>query len=182
MIRYLTILIFFLPWVFLSCENDIKTVTNLTSVDTLPLESAKNVEVLYSDSAQIQIWMTSPELNRYEGSNPYTEFPKGVKVIFYDKNLREKSILTCLYARINEKTKIMEARNKVEIVSRQKQEKLNTERLIWDERKAKIYSNEFVKVTTRDKVLYGQGFESDQSFDNWVIKKPTGSFSVEDNQ
>lgn len=182
MYRNCTLLILLLPLFFLSCENDMKTVSNLTSVDTLPLESAKNVEVLYSDSAQVQIWMVSPEFDRYEGSDPYIDFPKGVKVIFYDKNLQEKSVLTCLHATIHERTKIMEARNKVEIVSRVKQEKLNTERLIWDERKEKIYSDEFVKVTTRDKILYGQGFESDQSFDNWVIKKPTGSFSVKDDQ
>lgn len=163
----------------LSCENDIKTVTNLTSVDTLPLESAHDVEVLYSDSAEIQIWLTSPQFNRYDGNEPYLEFPRGLKVIFYDKDLREKSQLTCLFARVYEKTKIMEARNKVEVISRQRDQKLNTERLIWDQRKARIYSDEFVKVTTQDKVLYGQGFESDQSFDNWVIRRPTGSFSID---
>lgn len=182
MFRTLIVLILLLPWIFLSCENDMTTVTNLTSVDTLPVESAKNVELLYSDSAEVQIWMVSPEFNRYDGNDPYMDFPKGVKVIFYDKNLKEKSMLTCLHARIYDRTKIMEARNKVEIVSRVKQEKLNTERLVWDERKGLIYSDEFVRVTTRDKVLYGQGFQSDQNFDNWVIKKPTGSFNVDKDQ
>jgi LPS export ABC transporter protein LptC len=169
--------VFFL--LLISCENDIKTVTNLTSADTLPLESARDVEVLYSDSAQVQIWMISPVFNRYDGNEPYIDFPRGLKVIFYDKDLKEKSILTCLYARMYERTKIMEARNKVEVISRIKDQKLNTERLIWDQRKARVYSDEFVKVTTQDKVLYGQGFESDQSFDNWVIRRPTGSFSID---
>ncbi|MCX6270984.1 MAG: LPS export ABC transporter periplasmic protein LptC, partial [Bacteroidetes bacterium] len=164
---------------FLSCENDIQKISRIMYADTLPVESAKDIEVLYSDSAEVMIWMISPRLDRYAGSEPYTDFPKGVKVVFYDKGLKEKSLLTCNSARIFERTKIMEGRGKVEIVNRQKLEKLNTEHLVWDERKRKIYSNEFVKITTRDRILYGQGFESDQSFDNWSITKPTGSFSID---
>ncbi|MEI6576245.1 MAG: LPS export ABC transporter periplasmic protein LptC [Bacteroidota bacterium] len=173
----------FLPTGFLllvslfSCENDLKTIEKLSAIDTLHLEKAKEIELLYSDSGNLAVKMTSPEYVRFGGKESILEFPKGMRVIFY-KEMKESSVLTAKYAVIHENTNLMEARNDVEITNLEKSEKLNTERLIWDQRKQKIYSNEFVKITTSDKVLFGQGFESDQNFDNWVIKKLSGSISI----
>ncbi len=59
-----------------------------------------------------------------------------------------------------------------------KNEKINTEVLVWDRRKAQIYSNEFVKITTEDKIILGEGFISDERFDNWKIIKPRGDIYI----
>ena len=126
--------------------------------------------------------MKSPIYKKYGGKEPYMEFPQGIKVIFYDPGMKVKSTMTAGYAVIRELTHRMEARNNVEVMSVAKQEKLNTEHLIWDERLMKIFSNQFVKITTGDKVLYGQGFESDQTFDHWEIKRPTGTFYMKQGQ
>ncbi len=53
-----------------SCENDIKVVNDFNVKDTLPVESAKNVEMIYSDSGKIQFKLTSPQLNRYKTEDP----------------------------------------------------------------------------------------------------------------
>jgi len=37
-----------------------------------------------------------------------------------------------------------------------------------------------VKITTADGVVFGEGFDSDENFDHWVIKKTSGSFYVEE--
>jgi LPS export ABC transporter protein LptC len=165
-----------------SCENDLKTIEKLGVQDTLHLESAKDIELIYSDSGRINIKMTSPAYIRYSGKESFLEFPKGIHVIFYGKDLKETSTLKAKYAIINENTSRMEARNNVEVSNIEKGESLNTEHLVWDERKQRIYSDEFVKITTKDKVLFGQGFESDQNFDNWVIKKLSGSISINPDQ
>ena len=183
--RSLLTYLFFLSLVTLlitSCENDIKVVNSLSSSDTLPVESAKNIEVIYSDSGETQIWLKSPLYNTYAGKDPYTEFPHGVEVIFYNPGKKVKSTMRANYAIIHDKTKIMEARYNVVVVGVEKNEKLNTEHLIWEQRTKRIYSKEFVKITTQDKVLFGQGFESDQSFENWNILRPTGSIFVKQDQ
>jgi LPS export ABC transporter protein LptC len=171
-------LLFFLS---VSCENDLKTIEKLSAQDTLHLESAKDIELIYSDSGRLAIRLTSPAYVRYKGKGTFLEFPQGIRVVFY-KELQESSTLTAKFALINEENNQMEARNNVEVINLDKGEKLNTERLIWDERKKRIYSNEFVKITTRDKVLFGKGFESDQNFDNWVIKKPSGNIAISPDQ
>jgi len=171
----------FMLSLLLSCEADLKTIEKLSAQDTLLLESAKDIELLYSDSGRLAIRLTSPAYVRYKGKGTFLEFPQGVKVVFY-KELKESSTLTSKFALINEESGLMEARNNVEVTNIERGERLNTERLIWDERKRRIYSNEFVKITTRDKVLFGKGFESDQNFDNWVIKKPTGNIAISPDQ
>ena len=65
------------------------------------------------------------------------------------------------------------------VVVNQQNQTINTELLIWDQKKAMIYSDKFVKITTEDEVLFGDGFESDETFDKWIILKPRGSFRVE---
>jgi hypothetical protein len=39
-----------------------------------------------------------------------------------------------------------------------------------------------VKITMADGVQYGQGFRSDESFNNWEIKKPTSYFDLEEEK
>jgi LPS export ABC transporter protein LptC len=165
-----------------SCTNDIETINNVVISDTLPVETAKDIEVIYSDSGNVQIWLKGPVYKRYTGKENTMVFPEGIEVIFYDPGMVVKSTLTAKYAIIYENKKLMEARNDVVVKSVEKSESLQTEKLSWDERSKRIFSNEFVRITTKDKVLFGQGFESDQQFNNWTIQRPTGSIAVNNDQ
>lgn len=71
----------------------------------------------------------------------------------------------------------MEARNDV-IVKNKKGETLNTEKLVWNEATGKFTSDVFVKITTASEVIMGQGFEANQDFTRYSIKKPKGSIIV----
>jgi len=170
---------FFLIFLYSSCENDIAKVNLITAVNKLPSESGKNVEVIYSDSARVKIKLTAPVLNRFEGNNPYSEFPKGLVVLFYDETLNVKSKLTANYAIRYERENRMEAKNDVVVINA-KGEKLNTEHLIWDEKKQIIYSKEFVKITTADEIIMGEGFEANQTFTKYKINKIKGTINLKD--
>jgi hypothetical protein len=60
-----------------------------------------------------------------------------------------------------------------------KQEKLETEELIWDEKIAKIRTDKFVKVSQPGEVIYGFGLEAEQDFSYWRILVPKGRIKVE---
>ena len=166
-----------------SCENDIKTVSQLTIIDSLPVETVRDIEVIQSDSGKITFKLTSPELNRYEGPDPYMEFPRGFKIIFFDSAMQIKSQLTGNYGVSYEKRKIMEAKNNVEVINYQRNEKLNTEHLIWDQKQKLIYSDVFVKVTSPDRTIFGEnGLEADERFDSWKLKKAKGEIIVDQDK
>lgn len=164
-----------------ACENDIEKVSLVTGKQKLPVETSTQLELLYSDSARVKVKVTTPLLNRFAGDKPYTELPKGVDIKFYDQNLQVTSTLTSKYAIRRDGEGIMEARNDVVVVN-EKGEKLNTEHLVWNERTQKITSDEFVKITTPDKIIFGKGFEANQNFTNYKIFKISGTITIDKNE
>jgi LPS export ABC transporter protein LptC len=174
-LKYISLL-FSVIWIT-SCENDIKVINTIGNKDYLPIESAKDVETIYSDSGYIRMIVKAPQLDRYEGEKPYVEMPKGILVYFYDTLNQVISKLTANYAINYEKDNLVEAKNNVVVVN-EKKEQLNTEHLVWDQKKAIIYSDKFVKINTGKEILWGEGLNSDDRFDKWKILKVKGSFTI----
>ncbi len=164
---------------FFSCSPDLETIETITRKDELPVEAAENLRILYSSHAKIQMIMEAPRMERYEGEEPYMELPEGFVMSFFDEFMNETSRITAKYAIQYEKDDLIDARNDVVVENMETREKLNTEQLIWDRKNEKIHSDKFVKVTSGEDVLYGQGFESDDRFTTWSIKEIWGTFSVD---
>lgn len=164
---------------FFSCSPDLETVETITRKDELPAEAAQNLRILYSSHGRIQMIMEAPEMERYEGDEPYMELPQGFIMSFFDEFMNETSRISAKYAIQYEKDDLIDARNDVVVENMETLEKLNTEQLIWDRKNEKIYSDKFVKVTSGEDVLYGEGFESDDRFTSWSIEDIWGSFSVD---
>jgi LPS export ABC transporter protein LptC len=101
-------------------------------------------------------------------------------VEFMQKPGQVTSTLRSNYAMQDKRKELYIARGKVEVNNILKAEKLETEELYWDRYKARIYTDKFVKITTPNRVITGQGLESDQSFTNYTIRKITGVFDLEE--
>jgi LPS export ABC transporter protein LptC len=164
-----------------SCENDIDTVNLIGTVNNAPIESGKDVELVYSDSAKVKVKIFAPQMDRYAGDNPRRELPKGVKVEFYDDYLRVKTKLTANYGIRYEKERKIEVKNDVVVVN-EKKEQLNTEYLVWDEATHKIYTDAFVRITTATEVIFGEGLEANEDFSSYTIKNIKGTITKEDLQ
>ena len=167
-----------------SCENNINVVNNITGINnqTQPVESSKDVEFLYSDSAQIHTKLNTPLVNHYMGKKPYYEMPEGMNVVFYDKFHKEQTKLTAKYGigyDTDNKMNVMEAKRNVVVVN-EKGDQLNTEHLTWNSITKKIYTDEFVKITTKDEVIWGDGLESNEDFSDYQIKHVKGEIDVKD--
>jgi len=156
-----------------------KTIREIGLRDTFPTEIMTDGEMLYSDSGRVQVLVKTPLIKRYDKEKQYMEMPIGVKVFFFDSALIANSWLIAKYAKSYDNDNKLEARKNV-IVVNDKGERLDTERLVWDTEKKIIYSDRFVKITTKDKILFGDGMEADERFDKWKILNPTGSIEIEE--
>lgn len=165
--------------VFSACENDMEKVKVISGKKAMPAETGKDVEILYSDSAKLKARLLATELNRFVQKPPYIEMPKGIKLYFYDSNQKVNSTLTAQYAKVLQfpDNNIMEARRKVVVVN-EKNEKLETEHLIWNQKEETIVSNAYVTITTKDEIIMGDGLESNQSFTKYKIKKMKGTINL----
>ena len=165
---------------FPSCENDLAEINRLFSEEDTQKEVAKEVTILYSDSAIVKVKVESPTLERYvEKIDPHEEFPDGLKVNFYDKYGKIDSWLTAREGSRYEKKGIMIVRDSVVWESHTK-ERLETEELIWDENSQKVYTNKFVVIRRPGEIIYGHGFEANQDFTFSRIKAIEGRLSAEE--
>lgn len=164
--------------VFASCsEESSKIKISTLNVDP-PSLTAEGFEMLVSDSSVIRFKLQTPEFIRHKNEKePYTEFPKGVKIEKYDANMNIVSSITCQYAKNFDSDDRWEAKNNV-IAVNFKGDTLKTEYLVWDDRKKKIYSDRFVKIIQKDQIYTGIGFESNQDFSVYHIKNLKGHMYV----
>lgn len=166
--------------IFSSCNQDMEIVNALTEMEKTPGVTARNSEVYYTENGIIKLKVIAPITKAYHfAEEPYTEFPEGITVFTFDDKKEVESNLTAKFAIYYEKKDLWMVRNNVVALNR-RGEILNTEELFWDQKKKTIYSNVMVKITTEDGVTYGQGFESDEKFNDWIVKRPTGEYNLDE--
>ncbi|MGZ3921072.1 MAG: LPS export ABC transporter periplasmic protein LptC [Bacteroidia bacterium] len=184
MIRSLTIvLVIIAGYFFASCTNDIKQVAALTRPKKAPSQVGDSVTLLYTDSAMLKIVLKANRMLMFDRdvSEPFTVMPKGFFVTMFDENEKISATLKGKFGVRFDQTKRMEARYKVEVVNT-KGEKLETERLVWDENTKRIYTDAFVKITTGKEVIMGKGLESNQDFSKYEIKEITGTIHLHNDE
>jgi LPS export ABC transporter protein LptC len=165
-------------FLFTSCENKIPEIKIYSKEIEPPRITAEGFEMLFSDSSVIRFKLQTPELVSHDNEKePYTEFPKGVKIEKYDANMKIISSITAQYAKNFVKDDRWEAKNNVVAVNLNG-DTLKTEYLVWDTKKEKIYSDQFVKIIRKDQIITGVGFESNQDFTAYHIKNPSGHVYV----
>lgn len=163
----------------IACENDLAEVKKYVSKDQVAVETAKEIEMLYSDSAIVKVRVKSPTLLRHlDNNNPRQEFPDGISVEFLSPNHRTTSRMTANYAIRYEKEDKVVMRDSVVWLS-EKNEQLETEELIWEETKDKVYTKKFVVIRRAEEIIYGHGFESNKEFTEWRINAIQGRKKVD---
>jgi len=169
--------------VFVSCKNDMDKVNEITKSIIVPNLSMLDADIQYTDSGRIKLKVQAPELNKYDlDKEPYTEFPLGIKVVFFKSDGSIESQITANYAIYYQEKELWEARGNV-IAINEKKEELNTEQLFWMQNEGKIYSEQFTKINTPDGTFIGDnGFESNQEFSRWRLKRSKGSVNVKENE
>lgn len=148
-----------------------------------PSQVGDSVTMLYTDSAKLKIMLKANRMLIFNKNvkEPLTILPKGVFVTFFDEDEKVSATLRANYGIRYDYTKRMEAKYAVEVVN-VKGEKLETEKLVWDERTKRIYTNAFVKITSGSQVIMGNGMESNQDFTQYEIKKVTGQIQLKNEE
>lgn len=163
-----------------SCETDIERIKSFSEDALMPSQRMVNAEIVYTDSARLQLRLKAPEINHYtREAEQSSEFPEGVFAEFFDRDGNVESSLSAKYAIHYTDKGLWEAREAVEVINREG-EVLNTEQLFWDENQKIIYSNSFVKITRPNEIIMGEGFDADETFTRWKIKKIQGTIYIGD--
>jgi LPS export ABC transporter protein LptC len=175
LIKYGTLLLV-AAWL-ISCERKMEVIKK-SDILSLPTLTVKDDTTIYTDSSKLQLIMYSPLIERYPNIKPpYAEFRKGIKVLFYNGHPNPVGSFTSKYAKFLEDKRLWELKDSVVAVN-EKNEKLETELLYWDQDKELIYTDRAVRITSQDEIVIGIGMKSDPKFTNWWIKDVSATIPI----
>ncbi len=157
-----------------SCENDIREVQNLNK-KAIGIEEVKDIESYLSQEGKVKAKLMAPLMLRYLRDTPKVEFPKTLRVDFYNDSTKVESKLFAKYGRYMENENKVFLRDSV-IVFNMTGDTLLCKELYWDQLKAKFYTDKNVIIHKPDQKVYGTGMDADQDFKNITIKKVHNSY------
>ena len=151
-----------------SCENSIKDVKQFIDYDTISGLMAYDVVVERSDSGMLVAKLSAPVMISLDNDNADSsmlEFPKGFTAYMFDiGDTTPTSMIRGDYGVNFEKKELVIARHNVVVTNMKTQETLETETLFWDQRKKKIYTSNVVKISSPDKIIFGDSLTANEDF------------------
>ena len=163
-----------------SCSNNTQKVRDFLADKNLPVGTVKDAYHVYKDSGRITSKLTTPLMLDFSNrkKHPYSEFPKGIKIVNFKKNGIDSVTITGDYALSYPKTSISEIKGNVVVINHTDKSKLETAQLFWDEKTKYFISEKAFKLTKDKDTIFGIGFESRDDLSKHLSKKTTGKLET----
>ena len=127
---------FFISTMFFSCQNNPDLVNDLFQTKAFPLEVISKSKMIHTEEGEIKLEIIANKIERFVGDSARLIFSNGFNVTFYNSSGNVTSNLFAKKAIVDEKNNLMTAMDSVVLKSKKKI--LETELLIWDEKKKKF--------------------------------------------
>lgn len=170
-----------LAGILISCKNDLDQVRAVDIDNTGPERVTYNAVYFYSDSGQIRNRLKATKVELYRGDSSLTKISDGLEMTIYGTDGKNNSILTANDGVIWQKAGRMEVFNDVQFINA-KGEKLNTERLIWEQDSDRVYTDQFVRITRGQDTIYGKGMVAAQDMSWYKLTGVVGDFHINDGE
>lgn len=170
-----------------SCENDMEKISKIQVPEDSPNEVIENLTMIFTDSGRVKVRLEGTYVEKFSGENSLTIFSDGLKLTFLDKQGNPMSVLTAEYGEIRPRQDRMVARHNVVFQNKDQGKSLKTEELIWDQKvmwngkPGKVFTDKPVAFETKDGILYGEALETNESFQNPIITTSNGVIYYSDS-
>lgn len=173
-----TVVILFLS---VSCSKKKQPITEaITNRDSVPVMVTRDVSTYISDSGVVRYKIIAKEWKVFDRLDPSMwTFEKGVYLEKFNNDFSIEATIIADTAYYYDKKELWELRSNVHIENEQN-EKFDTNLLFWDQKTEKVYSDQYIRIQQEKKIITGTGFESNQQFTNYAIKKTQGIFPFEE--
>ena len=161
-----------------SCQTNPQKMEALVKDSEEPVVVSQDVEWFYTKNGIASHRLISPKVLRFGGQKEYIEFPLGLEVFSFNVHGEQEAFMKSDYAIQHLDDKTIEAKGGV-LLENLKGEKLETEFLVWDEKREQIFTEEIVKITKKGQLIIGEGFESNTSFSKYTLKNSRGIINLD---
>ena len=175
--NFLRFLVFILLF---SCEDNFQEIQKINSKNLFPLGITENLKLIYTDSAKVKAILYSSLNKDFTNKTfPYSEFPNGIKISFFDKENNE-TIVTSNYAIMYNKTNIVDMRGNV-IINNYDGSELKTDQLFWDPEQEWLFTEEKFTFKNIDYDIVATRLDANRSFTIFNTGELDGKVLVDDN-
>src|SRR5690554_5114251 len=177
--RIFSISVFVIIWALAlaSCESKLPVAEDIDTENlTTDADLAYNVTMEYTDDAQLLMTLEAPVLMRKNVLPLKDVFPEGILVTFFEEGATFATLVSDYAERLPDDYLVIASGNVV--FENIHGEKLEISELRWDERKGKIFTERFARLTRPNEIIYGYGFTANQDFTEIEFEKTTGKRPV----
>ncbi len=142
-----------------------------------PSRTLINAEVSFKDSGFLKINLRSPLIEEYAMiDSPYTQFPKGLEMNYYNKSLDSPGYLRANWAVMNEMKGWYEGRGDVVVIS-ESGDTLKTQKLFWNKVKRQVFTRDTVYIISKegDSLQANNGLEAKDDLTEYMLFNNQGT-------
>ena len=166
---------------FFYCEDSASTLEQINRFNENPVGIAYDIKMTYTDSAKVKAILTAPvNLDYTHLSFKYSEFPKGLKIIFYNDQNQENTVIAD-YGILYNQTKIVDLKGNVVLFSHDGS-RLEIEQMYWDAEKEWLFSEYPFNFENEDYDLAATRLDTNKEFSKFQTGKLTGIIAVEEQK
>lgn len=166
---------------FFSCDDGSSTLKQINQFNDNPVGIAYDIRMTYTDSAVVKAILTAPvNLDFTHLSFKYSEFPEGLKIIFFN-NKNEENTVVADYGILYNQTKIVDLQGNVVLLSHDGS-RLETDQMYWDAEKEWLFTEQPFTFENVNYDMAAVRLDTNKEFSKFQTGKLTGTMIVEEQK
>ena len=163
-------------FVVYSCKSNLAEAQKL-DLSVTPIQVVDSMLLINSDNGRLKMRIESPRMEVYEYDTlSYNYFPKGIHVFGYNEEsqLLETTIVAdeARHNKYKHGDDIWSAYGNVVVKNILKREMIETDTLYWDAKNKEIWTDCYVRLSSKDGMMQGYGMRSDEMARNSILLHP----------
>ena len=167
--------------VIISCDDGSSTIMQINQFNENPIGIAYDIRMTYTDSAVVKAILTAPVNLDFTHLNfKYSEFPEGLKIIFFNSN-NDENTLVADYGILYNQTRIVDLQGNVVLLSHDGS-RLETDQMYWDAEKEWLFTEEPFIFQNSDYNLAANRLDTNKEFTKFLTGKLSGTIAVKEKK
>lgn len=156
-----------------------KQVMAFASDEEFPFQTTYQVTYRFTEHGKVVNQMSAGKVDRFGADTGRTELSDGFLLVFFDSLENQTSRLSARRGVQYHRRNVLVAMDSVEFVN-ELGEKLETNVLTIDRDSGIIHTDEPIKITRDETIIFGDGLRANENFSRYRILNPRGTFYIDD--
>ena len=167
--------------VIISCDDGSSTIMQINQFNENPIGIAYDIRMTYTDSAVVKAILTAPVNLDFTHLNfKYSEFPEGLKIIFFNSN-NDENTLVADYGILYNQTRIVDLQGNVVLLSHDGS-RLETDQMYWDAEKEWLFTEQTFSFKNINYDMVAIRLDTNKEFSKFQTGKLKGTMLVDEQK